>query len=148
MNYYNITEKYLYNYRPLKASIENMSKEIDEIDYFVCNGFKLGYTGYVGYRGSITEVTAINIYERKDKTRLEIMELKNRLDRIDRGLNVLSEIERYIIDERYFEGREWWKIAYKLRYSERWCKELRRRSVNKIAISLFGEKAMEEDKSG
>lgn len=149
MNYYGITEKYLYNYRPLKASIENMEKEISDLDYYIASSIKLDYIGGIGYKGSITEMAAINIQEKKDNIRFEIRKLEDRLERIDRSLEALSEIERYIIEDKYFEGREWWKIAYKLRYSERWCKELRRRAVEKIAISLFGEKAMKEEiKSG
>lgn len=142
MNYNGITEKYLYNYRPLKASIENMKKEINDLNYYICSSLKLDNIGGIGYKGSITEMAAINIQEKKNNTRFEIIKLENR---IDRSIEVLSEIEKYIIEEKYFEGQEWWKIAYELRYSERWCKELRRRALIRIAISLFGEKAMKEE---
>jgi len=32
-----------------------------------------------------------------------------------------------------------------MKYSEKWCKELRRRAVQKVAIGLFGEDALVKD---
>lgn len=145
LNYYRVAEKYLYNYRPLKASIENMKKEIEDLDYYVVSSKSLENKGGPVYNNSIIENAVINIDEKRNDLEMEIRRLENKLRRIDKSLEILGETEKYIIEERYFEEKEWWKIAHKLRYSERWCKELRRRAVKKIAISLFGEKAMEDE---
>lgn len=142
VTYYERTVEYLENYKPLQASIENMEKEIEELDYFAAKGICLEYTGRNGYKTSLTEDAAINIMERKEQLRRAIRRTKHNLDKIDRGLETLNEVEKYIIVARYFEGQQWWTIAYRLKYSERWCKELRRRAVKRISISLFGEKAI------
>lgn len=142
MNYYSITEEYLKNYKPLKASIENMRKEIEDLDYYVASSPSLEYIGEKKYKQSSTENAVINIENKKKKIENNINSIESKLERIEKGIETLNETEKYVIVERYFEGRQWWVIAYKLKYSERWCKELRRRAVEKISISLFGEKAM------
>jgi len=142
MNYYALTEKYLYNYIPLKISIENLSKEIEELDYNSVATISYEYIGSIGYRESNVENKVIKIEKKRDKLKDKILDLENKLERIDRAIEGLNEIERYIIEERYFKGKQWWVIAYKLKYSERWCKELRRRAIEKISIGLWGEEAM------
>lgn len=145
MNYYKATEKYLYNYKSFKANIVNMETQIEEIDYYSVKAVGYDYIDDIGYRGSTVENAIINIDKKRNDLENKIVELKSKLERIDKAIEALNEIEQQIISERYFEGRQWWQIAYKLRYSERWCKELRSRAVEKISIGLWGEEALPKD---
>jgi hypothetical protein len=146
MNYYKATEKFLYNYNSLKASVENMKQEIEEMDYCEMSGIDYSRepTGKTYAFRSPTEDAAIRAADKKALLNGKINVLGNKLERIDRAIEALNKTEKQIIIERYMEGKQWWQVAYNAQYNERWCKEIRRRAVEKIAIGLFGEIAMHE----
>ena len=48
-------------------------------------------------------------------------------------LSVLTDSERLVIVERYFEDKSWRDIAIDLSYSESAVKKKRRAAINKIA---------------
>ena len=139
VNYYKATEKFLYNYNSLKASIENMKQEIEEMEYLGITAldYKQEPVGKTYAFHSTTENEAIKITNKKEILGTRIKLLENKLERIDRAVEALNEIEQKIIKLRYYEGRQWWQIAYEMKYSEKWCKELRRRAVQKVAIGLL-----------
>lgn len=147
MNYYKATENFLYNYNSLKASIQNMKQEIKEIDHHSISAinYEKEPTSETHKFYSDTEEKAIRAIERKEQLKLNILITESKLKRIDRAIDALNDNEKQVIYERYIKGRQWWEVAYKVKYNERWCKELRRRAINKIAIGLYGEKAMHED---
>jgi DNA-directed RNA polymerase specialized sigma subunit len=147
VNYYKATEKFLYNYNSLKASTENMKQEIEELDYREISAvdYEKEPSGKTYAFHSKTEESAIYAAEKKKLLEQRIKTTERKLDRIDRAVEALNEIEQKIIKLRYYEGRQWWQIAYEMRYSEKWCKELRRRAVHKVAIGLFGEDALIKD---
>jgi DNA-directed RNA polymerase specialized sigma subunit len=147
LNYYKATEKFLYNYNSLKASIENMKQEIEEIEYLGMSAINYDHeiTGKTFVFHSITENEAIKVSEKKRILETRIKILENKLERIDRAVDALNDIEQKIIKLRYYEEWQWCQIAYEVRYSEKWCRELRRRAVRKVAIGLFGEEALAKD---
>lgn len=148
--YYKETEYLLYNYKMFQISIENMQQEIellkeeDGTAAITYDGIKTSPT--FKFQSS-TEDTALSVMEKIDYLEHSIRRIQNRLESIDRALEGLGVIERAIINKRYFEGKQWYEIAYKVSYNERWVKELRRRSINKIAIGLFGDTALLEHES-
>jgi len=144
MNYYKATEKYLYNYKSLKANIENMKVQIKEIDYNPLQGAGFEYMEDTGYKKSTVENTVIRIDKKRNDLKNRIKELECKLERIDRSIEALNDVERYIVVEWYFEGRQWWQIAHKVKYSERHCRRIKNNAVNKISVGLFGLEAMEE----
>jgi len=146
MNYYKATEKFLYNYNSLKASIENMKQEIEEMDYreiSAINYQKEPVSETYAFH-SATEESAIYAAERKNLLEKRIKITESKLERIDRAIEALNDTERQVIIERYINGKQWWQVAYAVKYNERWCREVRRNAVNKIAIGLFGEQALPE----
>jgi len=147
VNYYKATEKFLYNYNSLKASIENMKQEIEELDYREISAvnYEKEPTGKTYAFHSITEEAGIRAAEKKKLLEERIKATQSKLERIDRAIKALNDTERQIITERYINGKQWWQVAYIVKFNERWCKELRRRAVQKVAIGLFGEKAMHEE---
>lgn len=58
---------------------------------------------------------------------------------IDNALDALSEVERTIIEMFYIENLEWYKVAGKVCYSEGWCKEKRKESINRILYTINGK---------
>lgn len=147
MNHYKAAEKFLYNYNSLKASIKNMKQEIEEMDYReissvnyerepVCKTYAFN---------SSTENEAVRVADRKAEIAGRIKLLEGKMGRIDRAIEALNPAEKKIIIERYISGRQWWEVAYNVKYNERWCREVRKRAINKIAVGLFGEEAMPKD---
>lgn len=146
-SYYKSTESLLYNYNMLKVSIENMKLEIEETEK------NDGTTG-IKYDGvqtsptfkfsSQTEDTSIRNIETIDllKKRIEITE--NKIERVDNAIEALNGAEKDVIIKRYLEGKQWYIVAYEVNYNERWCKELRKRAIEKIAIGLYGYRALLE----
>ena len=146
-SYYKSTESLLYNYNMLKVSIENMKLEIEETEK------NDGATG-IKYDGvqtsptfkfsSQTEDTSIRNIETIDllKKRIEITE--NKIKRVDNAIEALNGAEKNVIIKRYLEGKQWYIVAYEVNYNERWCKELRKRAIEKIAIGLYGYRALLE----
>lgn len=138
MDYIKEVEKWLYNYNTFKTAIENLKimylekeKELEDGRPIQYDKERLSKTNSFS---SETEKKAIELATIKG--RIEIME--NKVKIIDNALNALNETEKKIIDLRYFKGEQWWKIAYSVAFSERWCKEIRRNAVKKIALSMFG----------
>lgn len=70
--------------------------------------------------------------------------MNNKLARVDQALESLDEVEQKIITSRYLKGRPWYKIAYEISYNERWCKEVRKRGISKVAVALYGKTALIE----
>ncbi|KNF08540.1 hypothetical protein CLPU_6c00260 [Gottschalkia purinilytica] len=141
-NYYKSVESLLYNYTMFKASIENMEAEIKEIE--IEDGLRsLSYenekTSCTNEINRSTENIAIRKIEHKDllKKRIEIIDSK--LRRLDNAINALNELENKIITKRYFEGKQWYIIAYELSYNERWCRQVRKQAISKLAIGLYGD---------
>lgn len=145
--YYKETEYLLYNYEMFKISIENLKEKIEflkqedglkGIDY---NKDKISPT----YKfTSIVEDTVLSLSEKIHYLEHSIRRMQSKIEAIDRALEGLTKTEKDIIEKRYFEGKPWYVIAYELNYNERWCKELRRRAISKIAIGIYGDTALLE----
>ncbi|HHV27946.1 MAG TPA: hypothetical protein GXX63_12235, partial [Tissierellia bacterium] len=119
MNYYKATEKFLYNYNSLKASIENMKQEIEEMDYreiSAINYQKEPVSETYAFH-SATEESAIYAAERKNLLEKRIKITESKLERIDRAIEALNDTERQVIIERYINGKQWWQVAYAVKYN-------------------------------
>lgn len=141
--YYKQTEYLLYKYKMFKISIENMNKEIEFIRRE--DGSRgIGYDGIssspTNQFSSATEDTALSNIEKIDYLEHSIRRIGNKIERIDRTLEGLTEEEKKIISGRYIEGHQWYIVAYEVGYSERHCKRLRNEAIEKIIIGLHGGK--------
>ena len=135
---YRQIEGILYNYKLIKASIENNKLKLQNLE------LEDGTTA-ISYEEpssktnkfhSITENAAIKNIERKEKLKKKIAIDTNTIQMIDNALNVLTELERTIIEMFYIENMEWWKVAAKVHYSEGWCKAKRNEAINKMLFTI------------
>ena len=144
--YYKSVEKLLYNYNMLKINIEITDKQLEELKY------EDGMTG-VSYDGektgktykfhSQTEDTAIRNIEVEELLKKRKEKLESKLDMLDKLTEGLNEVERDIIRMYYIEGKQWWQIAYEVKYSERHCRRIRSEAICKLAVGLYGEEVIE-----
>lgn len=148
MNYRQI-EGFLYNYKIIKASIENNKLKLKnlEIEYESDDGLNaISYKDTNSKTNKITRVTeniALSNIEKKEKVRRELerkISLEtNKIKMIDNALDALPEVERTIIEMFYIENLEWYKVAGNVCYSEGWCKEKRKESINRILYTMNGK---------
>lgn len=150
MDKYKKTEYLLYNYKMFQISIENMKGDIDllkiecGVSGISTDGANISQTYKIS---SITEETALSNVEKIEYLEQNIGKLENMIEKIDRTLEGLTEEERDIITTRYIEGKQWWQVAHKLRYSERHCRRLRTEAIEKMIIGLFPEEKNKETMS-
>ena len=144
--YYKSVEKLLYNYNMLKINIEITDKQLEELKH------EDGMTG-ISYDGekicktykfhSQTEDTAIRNIEAEELLKKRKEKLQSKLDMLDKLTEGLNDIERDIIRMYYIEGKQWWQIAYEVKYSERHCRRIRSEAIGKLAVGLYGEEVLE-----
>ncbi len=142
------TEWTLYNFKRLKESIEDLQLEIEEIKIDTDGVRSIRYdrekTSPTYKITSSTEDEVIRKIERIERLEKQIAKNKIKIQKIDRALNSLDEVEREIIEGKYLEGMQWWEIAESVKYSARWCNEKRKRAIEKIAAKLFPEELENE----
>ncbi|ABR48735.1 putative sigma factor [Alkaliphilus metalliredigens QYMF] len=153
MNYRQV-EGILYNYKIIKASIENYKLKLEnlELEFDIDDGMKgISYgepTSKTNKINRTTENNALKNIERKDRIKRDLerkISLEtNKIKMVDNALDALSDVERTIINMFYIENLEWYKVAGKVCYSEGWCKEKRKESINRILFTINGKK---QDKS-
>ena len=139
-NHYPKTEGILYNYTSLKASVENLQCQLAEMEQDIVvsamdyrkPAVQSSYTG--------SEVEAIVAARDKRRTMLtrRLAKTERLIEAVDRAIGALEDQERDIITMRYLKGSPWYAICHKVRYNERWCREIRRRAVDKVALAIFG----------
>ena len=143
---YESVEKLLYNYNMLKANIEIADKQLEELKYedgmtgISYDGEKTGKT--YKFHSQTEDAAMMNIgIEELLKKRKE--RIQNKIDIIDRLLQGLNDTERTIIEMHYIKGKQWWQIAYEVKYSERHCRRIRTDAICKLAVGLYGEEVLE-----
>lgn len=143
MDKYKKTEYLLYNYKMLLISIENIKQDIEllkqecgvgSIDTEKDNVSKT-------YKfSSVVEDTALSKMEQIEYLEMRVRKMEGQIERIDRTLEGLTDEERAILVEKYIEGKQWWQVANKVRYGERYCRTIRTEAIKKMALGIFGER--------
>lgn len=145
---YKKVEWMLYNYKALNESIGDIQLEIEElkIDTDGVRGisYDMEKTSPTYKITSITEDAAIRKIERIEKLEKQIAKNKIKIQKIDRALKSLDEVERKIVEGKYIERLQWWQIEELVKYSVRWCREKKDRAIGKIAAKLFANHLNEE----
>lgn len=145
MNYYKKTEYLLYNYKMLEISIENMQQDIE----YLRNNDGMSGLSYDGISTSPTNKTsnptenvALSNSEKIHYLERCIKRDEMTLQKINRAMEGLTEIENTVISQKYIEGKQWWQVAFKVSYSERHCRNLRKNAIEKISIGVFGKSSV------
>lgn len=137
----------LKDYRMMQINIINMEKEIeylseqDGITGIECGD---GSGGSGGFK-SVTERTALRNIDEIEKLRGKIRLGNLEIETINRLLDGLTETERQIIKVKYIDGLPWWQVAYSVGYSEKHAQKIRRRSINKMVVGVYGKQCSESE---
>lgn len=146
MDYYKATERMLYNYEPLKASIDIMKLELREYEYIGCRGidYSIEKTGDTFNINKSTEDEAIKVVNKKELLINDIAKTERKIERIERGLKLLDPLEIKIIEYRYFRPHKytWLEIELEGIIGEKSGRKKHKEAMKKLQIAFHGEKAV------
>lgn len=143
MDYFRAAEYYLYNFKALAANLEIKKERLRKFQYSgltIADLTRPGKPG--GFKTSITEAEALNAVKVKERLQRELVQLELKISGIKKALCCLEPSERRVIELRYFNDLPWAQVAAKSGYSERSCFRIREKAVDRVAVALFGEKAL------
>lgn len=141
-NSYERTIHLLSNYNATKAHIDKLKRDIENIDYI---GVSASSTEEPGSKTnkfhSIVENEVISREKFIEKITKEIKKLELEVKNIDEAYKILNDKEKKIIKLKYFEtnDNEWFKIAWRVGYSESHCKFIRRQAIKKMSKVIYGK---------
>ena len=136
------TERILYNYSMLKAEINNLGLEIEELENEYEGIGAISYEERSGNTYKISDSVANElIFKEKEVYRLNKMKRSKEilLSKINNALEVLDENERKVVHYRYLNGkRTWMQVGEILSMDSNYCcNTLRVNIINKLSKMIF-----------
>lgn len=134
-------EELLTNYKMIELSIKNLEQEIEyikedtEIKGISYDRISTSPTNEIK---SIVESTVLGNIEKTDYLEHIIKRNKIDLEKIDKALEVLEDVERIILIEKYINAKRWWQVGGIVKYGERHCKRIRTDAINKMITGIYG----------
>lgn len=118
-----------------------MQEEIE----FIQNDYGIQGISYDGIATSPThkfsssvENTALSKSEKIHYLECQIENMQRDIDMVDRTLKGLTQLERDVVTEKYINSKQWWQVGSKVRFSESWCKKIRKRAIDKMVVGVYG----------
>ena len=131
----------LREYRPLRDSLTNIPQEIAaiELDMQTLKGISYDKTPVEG-GASRYEDRLINCIDRKQRLSENFKVAKMRVERIERGLQSLSDKEQLVLRRFYIqrEARYVERLCDELGYEERNIYKIKDSALKKFTLSMFG----------
>ena len=136
------TERILYNYSMLKAEINNLELEIEELENEYEGIGAISYEERSGNTNKISDSVANEIiFREKEIYRLNKMKRSKEilLSKINNALEVLDENERKVVHYRYLNGKRTWMQVGEIlsMHSNYCCNTLRVNTINKLSKMIF-----------
>lgn len=151
MRYVDQAKLYLQHYQQLKASLPNLEAEYKQLYDELCPGGSLWNFGQLGGRSTIPRdlldtMEEVTTFPRLRQLKTDIKRIKVMLRKVDRAMASLDPEDRQILVLRYLRGQEWKEIEAELELHYRNCQRREAKALKKIAISLWGIKAMRSER--
>lgn len=150
MNYIKEAEDYLRNYNDLLSAVDNLKREISEIDEDLVCIKNIDYSGMPHGSGSaLPDDKLVNKLYRKQKAEEELESTQKAIKRVNEvleGLNVGEGNEKHeeVLRLFYIENARGQALEKKLDCSERHAYRLKGRAIRRLAVQLFGIKVIGE----
>lgn len=141
------TDGVLFNYKTIKAEINNLELEIEELQE-ECDGVKgITYEERTGATNAFNSSVENEILKKeKEITKLlkEKASKERLIKKIDNALDILSEDEKEIIKLRCFDRLGWNKVSIRTSRDEDYCGKIKRDAINKISELIWIRKKYSE----
>lgn len=136
------TESILYNYSMLKAEINNLELELEELENEYEGIGAMVYEERSGATNKISDSVANEIiFKEKEVYKLNKMKRSKEilLSKINNAIDVLDDTERKIIHYRYLNGkRTWVQVGEILSLDSNYCCNiLRTQIIRKLSYIIF-----------
>lgn len=133
-----VIEKYLKNYNNYKAGIKNLEKQLA---YLIPGIDKLHVSENLDGKNYLqldngTYIIDRNISKKSFMLYEDMESYKLIINAIDEALGELDDIEIKFIDSRYIKRKSIVQTSFDLGYSEKYIFNLRKKTLNKLRISL------------
>lgn len=150
IDYFKATEKYLYNYRSLKANIEILKLEKGEIERSEPKGvsairYDMEKTGKTYAFHSAPEEETVSKMAKIESIEERIRSAEYIVRKIEKAVEALPVLEKRIVKLKYLSDEKltWRQIGEIVHYHPDYCKkQVRARAIQKIAVALFGKEAL------
>lgn len=130
--------EWLQDYNAFKASIENLEETINDIAEA---GMGINYdkdpSGPTNQFSSTTENAVLKMDKEKITHKIKVM--ANIVNKLDRALQSLDDIEREVITNRCIKGQYYYQFCGKISVSERTAKRIKEKALRKMNIVIFGK---------
>ena len=137
------TEGVLYNYSTLKAEINNITLDIEELEDNYDGISSIGYEEKTGPTNKINDSVSDEII-RREKTLNKLKHIKRSKERlllkINNALDSLDETERKFIQCRYLNGKKmsWNQVGAMLNLDPNYlCSYVRPEVINKLSCLIY-----------
>ncbi|MBF7097592.1 sigma-70 RNA polymerase sigma factor region 4 domain-containing protein [Alkalibacter mobilis] len=135
---YRQTERVLYDYKFIKGYVELRKQDLQELEY---EGVKaLQYSETMSGSGEISDPVARE-FEIIEKQRFllkkAIAEKELIIKKIDYALHILSDLERNIVEMKYFKGIRNYDIADCLGYSKKQIERINKSTIYNISSMIW-----------
>lgn len=139
MSLYKKVEAMLYNYKKTKVKIKNILIEIKRIEnnYKGISAVQYSDMPKAHNANSSVELELENKEKRIDYLKAVIYDKENELMIIDNVLNELSQKDRYIIEEYYFQGSQLRDICAKVDLEETYLSKYKNKLIRGIEYMIF-----------
>lgn len=129
--------EWLQDYEAYKAGVENLKQTIEDVAE---EGMGINYdkdpSGPTNKFNSIVENATLKIDQLDIEHRIKVM--TNIVNKIDKALSGLNDIEKEVITNRCIKGFYYYQFCYKIGASERTAKRIKKEALKKMVIAIFG----------
>lgn len=132
---YKAIEKLLYDYKGNQNEIKDIEIQIARIENNYIGIAPISYEERVCTSNSISssvENETIRKQEQIERLEKKKEQINMNTVRVENALQLLTEIERDVIEGKYINRLQWFKIAYNIGYSESWTKNIRKEAMSKL----------------
>lgn len=139
-SYFKQTERLLYSYIDMKASIESYIEEIEELEEY---GLR-GRSKSIVYMPTGCRLGSEDLLEAKiQDLQYKIQSSEREIKKIDKALEAIKDDEWYrVIELKYFQCKNDQEIAEVMICDPSTVRRNKKRLINKIAVRLYGADAL------
>lgn len=137
---YKKTDEILSNYKAIKAEINNLQLEIEEISSEYDGVKAVVYEERTGTTNAFNSSVENEILKKEKLINKLLKEKRSKeilINKVDNALAVLEEEEIKIIELRYFQNMGWNKIGILTNRDGDYCGRIKRKAVNKLSELIW-----------